>query len=800
MKRGKFITGCFFTLVSFLPAWAQVNVLTYHNDNARTGANTNEALLTAANVNSNTFGKLFRYNVDGYVHAQPLYLSGLNIPGQGTRNVLFIATQHNSIYALDADSTNGPGGGVLWQTNLGTSAVTPTLEFGGRYGPYTDITNEVGITGTPVIDPASGTLYVDAFTHEGANYVHRLHALNITNGAERAFSPAVVAASCPGNGPGSVGGRVIFTPKQQIQRSALTLAGGVLYVCYSGFADSDPFHGWILGFNPTTLQQLTNYVFNSTPNGTTNQFGTNAGEGGIWMSGNGLASDANTNLYLEIGNGTFTATNGSGGTEFGDSFVKLTTTNGLAVADYFTPYNQATLALNDTDLGSSGLILLPDQPGPYPHLLVGGGKEGKVYLINRDAFASNNNHFNATGTVDYVVQTIPPFKAGRLTGTPAYFNGRVYFGGWTTNMTAFALNNGLLSSSAVSIGPRRTGFPGSTPSVSASGTSNGIVWALFMGNPGVLVAHNATNLINEIYNTTQAAGNRDALTNGVKFTVPTVANGKVYVGSQYSVYAFGLLGGNLAFSSANYSAVESGVSATITVSRTGGSAGAASVSYATIPGGTATPGIDYLAASGTLSWTNGETASKSFTITVIDDDLAEANETISLVLTNPSGAYLGPQTTATLTILEDGYEAWKFNHFGLNANAPLASDFADPDNDGIANLMEFALGSDPNTPGTEATITAAIVTNRLQLQLRRNTSATNLTYVVQTAAALDNWSDLMTWTAASGWVADLPGATASESASVGIPPDAYVSVTVADPSSLATAAETSRFYRLLVHR
>lgn len=798
MKRGKFFSGCFVACLSFLPASAQVNVLTYHNDNARTGANTNETLLTPANVNSNTFGNLFRYGVDGYVYAQPLYVSGINIPGKGTRNVVFIASQHNSVYAFDADSTNGPGSGLLWQTNLGVSAVTPTLEFGGRYGPYTDITNEVGITGTPVIDLSSGTLFVDAFTHEATNYIHRLHALNITNGAEHPFSPAVVAASCPGNGVGSIGGRVIFNSKQQIQRSALTLAGGVLYVCYSGFADSDPFHGWILGFDPVTLQQLTNYVFNSTPNGTTNQFGTNAGEGGIWMSGNGLAVDANTNLYFEIGNGTFTATNGSGGTEYGDSFVKLTTTNGLAVADYFAPYNQATLAVNDTDLGSSGLVLLPDQPGPYPHLLVGGGKEGKIYLINRDAFASNNNHFNATGTVDFVAQTIPPFKAGRLTGTPAYFNGRVYFGGWTTNMTAFALSNGLLSANSVSIGPRRTGFPGSTPVVSANGTNNGVVWALFMGNPGVLVAHNATNLTNEIYNTAQAAANRDALTNGVKFTVPTVANGKVYVGSQYSVYAYGLLGGNLAFNSSNYAAVESGGTATITVNRTGGSSGPASVSYATVTGGNASPMLDYLSASGTLSWTNGETAPKAFSITIVDDNLAETNETISLILTNPSGAYLGPQSTATLTILEDAYESWKLIHFGTNANNAVADDLDDPDNDGIPNLMEFALASDPNTTGTEATISATIVANHLQLQLRRNTSGTNLTYTVQTASSLDTWSNLITWTAVTGWAADLPGSTAAESAPIGTPPDAFVSVTVTDPD-LLTAAPT-RFYRLLVHR
>jgi len=315
---------------SFLsPASAQVHVLTYHNDNARTGANTNETLLTPTNVNSNTFGKLFKYSVDGYVYAQPLYVSGLDIPGKGTRNVLFIATQHNTVYAFDADNTNAISGGVLWQTNLGISAITPNLDFGTRYngGQYTDITNEVGITGTPVIDLAAGTLYVDAFTHEGTNYFHRLHALNITNGTQRANSPVLVSATFPGLGVGSVAGKVIFNPKQQIQRCAITLAGGKIYVCFAGYADTNPYHGWIIGFDSTTLQQLTNYVFNTSPNSTVASFGADAGEGGIWMSGNGLSVDANTNLYFEVGNGIITATNGTGGTEYGDSFIKLSTTN-----------------------------------------------------------------------------------------------------------------------------------------------------------------------------------------------------------------------------------------------------------------------------------------------------------------------------------------------------------------------------------------------------------------------------------------------------------------------------------------
>jgi hypothetical protein len=781
---------------------AQVNVLTYHNDNARTGQNLNETLLTPANVNSTTFGKLFKYNVDGYVYAQPLYVSALNIPGQGTHNVLFIGTEHNSVYALDADSNTGPNNGVLWHVNLGTSAVTPNPDFGTRYngGQYTDITNEVGITGTPVIDLATGTLYVDAFTHEGASYFHRVHALNITNGTERTFSPVLVSASVPGLGVGSVGGRIAFTPKQQIQRSALTLAGGILYVPYSGYADTDPFHGWIIGYSAATLQQLTNYVFNTTPNSTVSQFGANAGEGGIWMSGSGLAVDANTNLYLEVGNGIFTATNNSGGTEYGDTFLKLATTNGLTVVDYFAPYNQATLAANDTDIGSAGLILLPDQPGAYPHLLVGAGKEGKVYLINRDLFTTNNNHYNSTGTVDNVAQIISAGSAGRSTGTPAYFNGWVYYGRWTAKLAAFALNNGVLSANPVSAGSRSYSFPGTTPVVSANGTSNGIIWALQMANPGVLVAHNATNLTNEIYNSTLAAGNRDALTNGVKFTVPTVANGKVYVGSQYSVYGFGLLGGNFAFSSNNFAAGESSGTATISVSRIGGSQGVAQVSYATVPGGTASPGLDYASTSGTLNWASGDAASKTFNITLIDDNVAEGNETVNLVLSNSAGAYLGSQSTAVLTIVEDSYETWKLGHFGASANNnSIAGDLADPDGDGIPNLLEFALASDPNKAAADGTISGAIDTNHFQLFLRRNTAATNVTYIVQAADPLGAWTDVMTYTGAAGWVANTVGATASESAPAGTFPDAFVNVTITDPA-LVIPGGTSRFFRFLVHR
>src|SRR3954462_8644206 len=298
------------------PLPAQVNVLTYHNNDRRTGENTNETILTLSNVNPSSFGKLFTCNLDGNVYAQPLLVSGVNIPGQGTHNIVFVATQHNSVYAFDADSNAGASGGLLWHVNLGPSAATPSPDFGTRYGSFGAILPEVGITGTPVIDAASGTLFVDAFTHEGTSYIHRLHAINITNGTEQASSPVIVRASVPGIGVGSTNGILSFEPKQQLQRSALTLAGGKVYLPYAGYDDTDPFHGWIIGFSATNLQQLTNYVYNTTPNSTVAAYGSNAGEGGIWMGGGGLSVDSGTNLYFAVGNGSFNALNNSTGTEY----------------------------------------------------------------------------------------------------------------------------------------------------------------------------------------------------------------------------------------------------------------------------------------------------------------------------------------------------------------------------------------------------------------------------------------------------------------------------------------------------
>jgi hypothetical protein len=782
---------------------AQVNVLTYHNNNSRTGDNLSETNLTPANVNSTTFGKHFTYSVDGYVFAQPLYVSSVNIQGKGVHNVLFIATEHNTVYALDADN-NGSLGGVIWSTNLGLSAATPNADFGTRYngGQYLDISPEVGITGTPVIDLSTGTLYVDSFTHQGASYFHRIHALNITNGAEQPFGPVLVAASVPGSGVGSSGGVVPFVHKQQIQRSGLVLAGGMLFVAYSGYADTDPYHGWVLGYDASNLQRLTNFTFCTTPNSTVAQFGQNAGEAGIWMGGGAIAVDTNTNLFFQTGNGIFTATNGSGGTEYGDSFMKLSTTNGLAVADYFTPYNQATLALNDTDLGSGALILLPDQPGQNPHLLVGAGKEGKIYVINRDQMTTDNTHYHTTGSSDAVVQSIAGQLGSGVFGTPAFFNGRIYHNSNGRPLKSFTLSNGLLSATPTSTSTRTYPFPGTTPIVSANGVNNGIVWGLVYANPAVLVAYNPGNLTNELYNTTQAAGSRDVLPNGVKFAAPIVANGKVYVGGQRGVAVLGLLSGTVAFSSATYNVMESGGSASIAVSRTGGAQGAVQISYATVAGGTAVPGVDYVSTNGTLSWASGDATPKGFSVQIINNAQANPNKTINVALSSPTGgAYLNLQSTAVLTIVEDPYEAWALAHFGTNANNPaISGDFADPDGDGSDNLFEYATASDPNVADSGGSVSAVFNGGTYQLTFHRNASATDLTYVVKYSDSLANWNDLMTYTTATSWLPNVAGVFATESFPQGVPPDSYVAVTINDTSVLADPNAATRFYRLAVHR
>jgi len=543
-------TAVFFLFVFLLmavwsPKVSAQNVLTYKYNNARDGENTNEVALTPANVNVGSFSKWFTYSVDGYVYSQPLYVRNVTIPGQGTHNVVYVATEHDSVYAFDADNNTGPSGGLLWQTNLGIALIS--TNYGVRY--HHNVLNPlIGITGTPVIDPASGTLYVDVFAGTVSNTpngFHTLHALNITNGLEQPYSPVFVHASVPGNGVDATNGVVVFAPQNQMNRPALTLAGGILYLAYGSYGDTDPYHGWVIGYNPTNFVQLTNYVWASTPNATTNAFGVNAGEGALWMSGDGPCVDSNNNLYVETANGSFSAQTNGG--DYGDSFVKLSTTNQqFAVADYFAPYDQASMAANDNDLGSGGPILLPDSVGSvaHPHLMIGAGKEGTLYLVDRDNLGKYILSTNPAATSDTQIAQEVKGAIGGLWGSAVYFNHEIFFQGTGDVMKGFGITNGVITTSPISKSTTSFSDGYTTPSVSANGTSNAIAWVIqtdaFSGNgPAVLHAYNATNLSQELYNSSQNLS-RDNPGAAVKYAVPIVADGKVFVRGEYTLSVFGV--------------------------------------------------------------------------------------------------------------------------------------------------------------------------------------------------------------------------------------------------------------------
>jgi hypothetical protein len=534
-------SGTFKTLAAD-PFATPVSVLTYHYDNTRQAQNTNETLLTTGNVNTNGFGKLFTYALDGYVYAEPLIMTNLAIPGKGVHNVVFVATEHDSIYALDADSNQGTNAGVLWKVNVGTSATSSGAPFGGRFNGgtgYTDIVPEVGITGTPVIDPQTGTLYVDAFTKDVVSgvtsYNHRIHALDVNTGAERPYSPVIVAGSVPGTGVGSVGGVQTFSAIQHGARPALCLANGLLVIAYASYADTDPYHGWVFTYNATNLNQLG--VFNTTPNATVANFGANAAEGGIWQGGGGICVDSSNNLYFETGNGSFSA-NTNGG-DYSDTIMKLSTTNGLTVADYFTPFDQATLAQQDTDLGSCGPLLLPDSVGSvaHPHLLVGVGKSGKIYLVDRD----NMGHWQS-GSDSQIVQSFQGINGSW--SPPAYWNNLLFFQASSSAMKAFSVSNGAINQTPVATASASVGSLNGSPVISANGANNGIAWVLnnnsgSSGASGTLYAFDALNISHMLWSSSQM-GTRDSTGPLTKMSTLTVAGGKVYVGGQYTLSVYGL--------------------------------------------------------------------------------------------------------------------------------------------------------------------------------------------------------------------------------------------------------------------
>ena len=510
-------------------------VATYHNDNARTGQNVSETVLTPGNVNPAHFGKLYSFPVDGSVYAQPLYLPQVAMPGNGIHNVVIVATQHDSVYAFDADS---PTPAPLWRVSFlnpdaGVTTLSPTDVNAS------DILPEIGITSTPVIDIASNTLYVVAATKENGAFYHRLHALDMTSGAEKFGGPRIIQASYPGTAQDGNDGVISFSSRFQLQRSGLLLSQGKVFIAFASNADSGLYHGWVVAYDAVTMKQAGAWV--STPNGY---------QGGIWMSGCGVSADAAGNLYLSIANGPFDVYGDQPGTNFSDSIVKLKPgTQGLTLSDFFTPFSQAKMAQDDLDLGSAGVLLLPDQPGSYPHLAITSGKNGHIYVLDRDNFGGYNTAVKGN---PQIVQEL----AGQLRqqmGTPAYWNGRVYFGAGISphndSIKAFLIRNGLLSASPVSQSAAVYHLTRSTVSVSANGNNNGIVWAVHTDayydphqGPAVLHAYDARNLAHELYNSNQRLA-RDNPGQASKFTVPTVANGKVFVGTANQLSVYGLLAG-----------------------------------------------------------------------------------------------------------------------------------------------------------------------------------------------------------------------------------------------------------------
>src|ERR1700687_992171 len=505
-----------------------IDITSYHYDNARRGQNLNESTLTPANVRPMRFAKLGFFPADGKVDAQPLLLSSVVIPGAGTHHVVYVATEHGSVYAYDADNTAAPS--IYWVTSVLGAGESPSDNRG-----CAQVTPEIGVTSTPVIDRTrgpNGAIYVVATSKDAAGNVHqRLHALDVATGQELFGGPATIQATYPGSGDGSSGGVLSFDPKQYKERAALLLVNGTIYTMWASHCDFRPYTSWVIAYDANTLMQKS--VLNLVPNGS---------GGGIWLSDTAPAADDAGNIFVMLGNGDFGHTLNS--TQFpsngncGNCFVKLSTAGRLLLADYFTPKNTTEESRIDQDLGSGGAILFPDvvdEAGRTRHLMAGAGKDALIYVLDREAMGKFDP------AQDHIYQEITGQLSGQVFSMPAYFNGTVYFGAVGDTLKPFPILNGKLALSPASRSANTFGYPGATPSISASGSTNGIVWAVENGGSAVLHAYDAANLASELYNSEMAASGRDRFGDGNKFITPVIANGKVYVGTTNGVAVFGVL-------------------------------------------------------------------------------------------------------------------------------------------------------------------------------------------------------------------------------------------------------------------
>jgi hypothetical protein len=628
-------------------ALAQSNVIMQHYDFGRTGLNPNETTLTPSNVKSSQFGKLFSQSVDGQVYAQPLYVQNLTIPGKGVHNVVFVATQNDSVYAFDADSDSGVNASPLWQATMldvGHGAASGATAVSTTAVNCTNVTPIYGIAGTPTIDLSSGTMYLVAMSMENGSIVHRLHALDITTGAEKSPGPKVITASVSGTGDGSSGGTISLNPVTEWNRTGLLLMNGSLYISFGAHCDNSPWHGWLLAYNASTFAQKAAY--NTT---------RNAGGGGIWMAaGAGLAADSSGNIFITTGNGTY-----DGSPDFGDSILKMGPfSNGtFPVNDSFTPFDQATLNSQDLDQGAGGIMLVPDQPpgSPRQHLLVTGGKDGTIYLLDRDNLGGFNSSSNQ------VWQSLPG-AVPAIFSTPAWWNNNVYVGAAGTHAGTsdhlrtyqFDTGTGMLSGTSTSQSPEVFGYPAPTPTVSANGTTNAIVWVLknngyASGNPAILYAYDATNLANELYNSNQNQS-RDNPGPAVKFTVPTEINGKVYVGTQTRLSVFGLFNqGQVAptITSANNTTFAVGIAGSFTVTATGNPAPTFSET------GSLPSGVTFTSA-GVLSGTPGSGTQGTYPITVTAQNGVAPNATQNFTLTVGQAPAITSANSTTFTVSSAG--------------------------------------------------------------------------------------------------------------------------------------------------
>lgn len=620
-----------------------VEVLTQHYNNYRTGANLAEVLLAPPNVNSALFGKLFSKAVDGYVYAEPLYVSGLTISG-GTHNVVFVCTESNSVYAFDADS----GGAPFWHVNLGTPPTSSQIGC-------SDITPQYGITGTPVIDLSNNTFYVDAKTISGSTYAHKLHALDLSTSSEKFGGPVTISATLSG---------VTFSAQYQHQRPGLLLLNGVVYLAFGSHCDHNTYHGWLLGYNETNLQQVA--VFDTTPNGS---------QGAIWSCGMAPSADANGNIYVMTGNGTFDAN--TGGADYAQSFLKLSTTNGLGLVDWFAPWNAVSLSMGDQDIGSGGPVLLPGT-----HLLIGLGKPGLLYLVDQN----NLGHF-ANGTSD--TNIVQEFAATPQTDTigqsPVYWNGPanqfifIACGNGQTkafNFTGATIQTNPLATGSVTQSDRSGGL-----SLSANGATNGILWLTDNSSGGTLRAYNAARMPIELWDSQQDAA-RDSLGGYVKFCSPTVANGKVYAVITNGLVVYGSFATPSFFLSANpgsqtVNAGGAGAAYSVSVMFTNAFANTVSLSASGLPAGV-TASFNPVSLTGSGTSTLSVTASFSspqggYPLAISGNAGSLTNSTnVTLVVSGPPAPTISRVSLAGANLVLSGTNGPSGGTFNLLASTNLA--------------------------------------------------------------------------------------------------------------------------------